>query len=65
MKLYTIHCPSCDVLEAKLKQKGIEYEIIESEDAIRALGFSSAPLLDVNGVIMNFSEAINYLKTVE
>lgn len=64
MKFYTIGCPACNVLESKLKSKGIEYEKIESEDAIRDLGFDSAPLLEVDGRIMDFAESIKYLSKI-
>lgn len=61
VKFYTIGCPACSVLETKLKAKGIEYETIESEEAIRALGFDSAPLLEVDGQVMDFATAIKYI----
>lgn len=61
VKLYTIGCPACNVLETKLKQKGINFEKVESEDAIRDLGFSSAPLLEVDGEILDFAAAVQYV----
>lgn len=64
VKFYTIGCPSCNVLESKLKSKGIEYEKVESEDAIRELGFNSAPLLEVDGKVMDFAGAIKYLQSI-
>lgn len=62
--LYTIGCPACNVLESKLKAKGIEYEKNESEEAIRDLGFDHAPLLKVDDRILDFAEAIQYLNTI-
>lgn len=64
LKLYTINCPACKVLESKLDEKGLEYQKHESEDATRALGFSEAPLLEVNGQILQFSEAIQYINNL-
>ncbi len=61
VKLYSTHCPKCIMLESKLKQKKVDYEVITSEDAIRATGFSSVPLLEVDGKIMEFSEAIAWV----
>ena len=61
VKLYSTHCPKCIMLENKLKQKKVDYEVITSEDAIRATGFSSVPLLEVDGKIMEFSEAIAWV----
>lgn len=62
--LYTIDCPACKVLESKLKAKNIEYSVHESEEAIKALGFSTAPLLEVNGQILQFAEAVNYVNNL-
>lgn len=59
--LYTINCPACKVLEAKLDAKGINYKKKESEDAIKALGFATAPLLEIDGTILHFAEAIKYV----
>ena len=62
--LYTICCPACNVLESKLQSQGIDYVKNESEDAIRELGYDRAPLLSVDGKVMDFSEAIQFLKTL-
>lgn len=61
VKFYTIGCSACNVLESKLKAKGIPFEKIESEDAIRDLGFDSAPLLEVDGKVLDFRAAIQYV----
>lgn len=58
VKLYSTHCPKCIMLESKLKQKKVNYEVETSEDAIKATGFSSVPLLEADGKIMEFTEAI-------
>ena len=31
INLYTTHCPQCKVLQAKLDEKGIKYNVIERE----------------------------------
>ena len=49
MKLYTIHCPKCRVLETKLKQKNIEYEEISDEKKLLELGLSDMPMLALTG----------------
>lgn len=61
--LYTTHCPRCNVLEKKLIQKGIEFEAktdFDMEEMVNK-GFSSAPLLEVEGEIMNFTEANKWI----
>lgn len=69
VKLYTIHCPSCNVLEKKLKQNNIEFEIIDDRDKVIAkgneLGIKSAPILQVNNDYYNFIQAIEFLKGAE
>lgn len=61
MKFYTIGCPACNVLESKLIAKGIKFEKIESEDAISKLGFDSAPLLEVDGKVLEYRDAVQYV----
>lgn len=61
--LYTTHCPRCNVLEKKLLQKGIEFEAktdFNKEEMVKR-GFASAPLLEVDGKIMAFSEANEWI----
>lgn len=62
--LYTTHCPACKILETKLKSKGVAYEVNESEEAIRDLGYTSAPLLQVDGEVMEFATAVQYVNTI-
>lgn len=62
--LYTLGCPACKVLEAKLDAKGVKYEKNESEDDIRSLGFTTVPLLRVDEKIYTFAEAIQYVNSL-
>lgn len=63
--LYTTHCPKCKVLETKLRQAHVEYEIIEDENVMLNKGFMEAPKLEVDGEVLNFSGSINWLKQRE
>lgn len=60
--LFSTKCPQCKVLEMKLKQKGIEYEEVNDVEVMKKMGFTSAPKLDVDGVIYDFKDAVNWLK---
>lgn len=60
--LYEHGCPNCKVLKMKLDKKGIQYEDITDVEVMKAKGFTEAPKLEVNGVIMNLKEAINWVK---
>lgn len=61
--LYTIDCPKCIILEKKLKSKNIEFLKVSDIDTIKAKGFgdSSFPILEVDGVVMNYKTAISWI----
>lgn len=66
MKLYTIHCPKCRVLETKLKQKNIEYEEVSDEKKLLELGLSDMPMLELdNGERLTFVEANKYINSLK
>ena len=60
--LWSTKCPRCKVLELKLQQKGIQYEEINDVEIMKEKGFQEAPKLEIDGVIMNFKEAVNWIK---
>jgi len=60
--MYSNHCPQCRVLKAKLKQSNIEYQEINDIDLMLEKGFMSMPMLEVDGVVMNFTQANNWIK---
>lgn len=59
--LYSTGCPKCNVLEKKLKAKDIDFVVVEGEQEIAEKGFSEAPLLEVDGVIKTFPEAVQWV----
>lgn len=60
------HCPRCAQIEAAFKAKKIEYTKVEDEDEIIAKGYTSIPVVDVDGKIMYFPEAYNkYVRGIE
>lgn len=61
IKLYTTHCPKCKVIEKKLAQKGIEYTEVTDKDEMINRGFKSAPVLEVDGKILNFGDANRWI----
>lgn len=60
--LYSTKCPKCKVLEAKLKQSGIEFEEVNDVDLMVEKGFRSAPVIEVDGVAYGFKEAVEWIK---
>ena len=60
--LYEHGCPRCKVLKMKLDQKGVTYDTVNDIEAMKAKGFNEAPKLEVNGVVMGFKEAVEWVK---
>ena len=60
--LYEHGCPRCKVLKAKLDQKNIVYQNVNDVDVMKEKGFTEAPKLEVDGVIMGFKEAVEWIK---
>ena len=70
MKLYTkTICPKCLWVKSELSQVGLEVELInidhdqEAMLKITAAGFSSVPILEVNGEFI--SDVASILNTIE
>lgn len=59
--LYSTHCPKCSVLEKKLSSSNIDYDIVTDEDLMIEKGFTSAPMLEVDGEIMDFKAAVEWI----
>lgn len=59
--LYEHGCPKCKVLKMKLDQKGIQYEDVTDIEVMKEKGFTEAPKLEVNGVVMSFKEATKWI----
>lgn len=63
VRLYSTHCPQCIMLDNVLKQKKVNYELVKTTiEDIASMGFSGAPLLEVDGKIMNFKEGMEWAK---
>ena len=59
--LYSTHCPRCRVLEMKLKQKNIDFEVNTDIELMKSKGFQEAPQLEVAETIYNFKEAVEWI----
>lgn len=62
--LYSTHCPRCNVLEKKLNSKNITYTEINDTTIMEQKGITSVPVLEVNGKMMNFIEANNWVNNI-
>ena len=67
IRLYSTHCPKCRVIEKKLEQANIKYELIDAKDnpkvieELSALGVRQMPVLMVDDKILGFSEIIKWI----
>lgn len=62
--LYSNNCPKCKILKEKLDEKGLTYITITDVEAMKAKGFKSVPQLEVDGVVMTYLTAINWIKQI-
>lgn len=62
--LYSTGCPRCNVLETKLKNKGILFEEVNDEDIMINKGFDSVPILEVDGNYMDFGKANEFINSL-
>ena len=62
---YTIDCPKCRVLENKLKAKNVSFAECRNIETMQSRGFESAPMLEVDGMAMNFGEAVKWINNLE
>lgn len=62
--LYSTDCPKCKVLESKLKEKNIAFDLVTGEEAINSIqekGYMTAPLLSVDDDTMDFGKAVKWV----
>lgn len=65
VKLYTTHCPKCKILEERLNEKNVKYEVIDDVEILQKMNFKSVPNLDIDGKIYNYLESIKYLNKIK
>lgn len=59
--LYEHGCPKCKVLKMKLDKAGIQYKTVNDVEIMTAKGFTEAPKLEVDNVVMDFKEAVDWI----
>lgn len=48
-------------MEKKLYEAGVDYKVCENRELMEQKGFDFMPVLEVNGQIMNFTEAVKWV----
>lgn len=59
--LYSTGCPKCKILETKLNKKNIKYQEFTDVNKMLDMGIKSVPYLEVDGKLMNFTEANDWV----
>lgn len=59
--LYSNNCPRCKILKKKLDDNKINYEIIDDVDTMIDKGLSTVPVLEINGRMLDFKEAVEWV----
>lgn len=65
VKLYTIGCPQCKVLERKLGDAKISYDTETDVEEMKKMGISTLPILEVDGERLTFAKAIEWVRERE
>ena len=63
--LYTTDCPQCRMLEAAMRNKGIQYDVIRGAEPILEMGFESTPILVVDDEPMQFADAVRWVNDAD
>ena len=62
--LYSTNCPRCSVLEKKLSSANISYKLVTDADLMVEKSFTSVPMLEVDGKVMDFKSAIEWVNNM-
>lgn len=59
--LYSNGCPKCNVIKSKLQSKKIAFTETDDFSKLNDIGIQSLPALEVDGKILTFVEANNWV----
>ena len=65
IKYYSNNCPKCKILQEKLNRNKIQYDHITDINLMIDMGMTTMPMLEVDGIMMIFSEAIKWVNSIE
>ena len=64
--LFTTHCPQCNVLEKKLREKNIDFKLVDNEEEILKVAqenqIYTSPILQVDNKYLSFKEALSWAR---
>lgn len=59
--LYTVDCPKCKVLEKKLNNANISFEVCKDTKLMAERNISKLPMLEIDGEMLTFKEAVDMI----
>ncbi len=59
--VYSTGCPQCEALEQMLDSHQIKYTVCSDREKMLSMGLTHVPVLEANGTLMNFKEAITWI----
>ena len=59
--LYTVDCPKCKVLEKKLNNANISFEVCKDTKLMAERNISKLAMLEVDGEMLTFKEAVDMI----
>lgn len=59
--VYSTGCPQCEALEQMLDSHQIKYTVCSDREKMLSMGLTHIPVLEANGTLMNFKEAITWI----
>ena len=59
--LYTVDRPKCKVLEKKLNNANISFEVCKDTKLMAERNISKLPMLEVDGEMLTFKEAVDMI----
>lgn len=62
--LYSNNCPKCKILKQKLNSKNIQYNEVNDIDLMIGRGFNEVPLLEIDGNIYRFNDAVQWINRI-
>ena len=66
MVLYTTGCSKCKILESKLADHDISYDVCEDKEVMKSKGFRSVPVLELDdGTILTYGKAVKFVNNWE
>lgn len=63
--LYSTGCPKCNVLKQKLDSKLVQYTENNSVDEMMSIGITQVPVLSVNGELLPFPQANEWVNQIQ